>query len=202
VCKLCTRTFQTLTLIGGIFGIVIVPFILFSLGTLLAVFSAFIPSEEISVEELAGMTLTSIIVSIIVSIIGIVTVFTIKNLKALAGLLIVLGIISLIATNISGIVTWILFIVAGIIAAKDSKESVQVEGRSAEILRERFASGEISKEKFESMKLDLGHEPKKSMERPDLYQCKSCYFDSYIIREIKEHCDERHHNGFVIYKFD
>jgi len=191
-----------LTLIGGIFGIVIVPIILIGLGVFLAIGSVFTPGAAVSAEELGEMTAASIAISILVSIIAIVIVFTIKNHKVLAGILISLGIISLIATNISGVVTWILLIVAGIVVAKDSGQQNVKQGRDAEILRERYAKGEISKEEFESMKQDLGFGYQKIVEGNDFYRCEECNFEAATRTEMRRHSDDKRHKGYIAYKLD
>ena len=53
-----------------------------------------------------------------------------------------------------GLIAIILIIVGAVIQSGTSTR-MREEGRDMEILRERFESGEISKEEFESMRLDL-----------------------------------------------
>lgn len=119
------QNYQVLTLIGAIFGIAIVPIILLSFALVVGIFSAFVPSDDptAEVKALGQMTFISIVLSVIVSIIALVLVFVHKNVKVVGYSLFVLGFISLIATNISGVVTWVLFFVAGIIAVKFKAES-------------------------------------------------------------------------------
>jgi|SRR6185312_6062058 len=113
-------TYQKLALIGGIFGIVITPIIAFSAGILLAIGSAFSPSS-ISPEGSAQLTMIATFVSIIVSIIGIIVAYLIKKPRNVGIILIFLGIIEMIGTMVMyGVVTWVLFIVAGIIAVRKS----------------------------------------------------------------------------------
>lgn len=111
-------TYQKLALIGGIFGIVLTPIIAFSAGILLAIGSAFSPSS-INPEESAQLTMIATFVSIIVSIIGIIIAYLIKKPKNVGIILIFLGIAEMFGTMfVYGIITWVLFIVAGIIAVQ------------------------------------------------------------------------------------
>ncbi len=152
------KTYQTLTLIGGIFGIVIVPIILLSIATGLAFFSAFDPEPSLDSETLGEMTAYSLVVSIIVSIIALVIVFVIKKPKSVGYVLLGLAVIMLVATNISGILTWILFFVGGVLAIKYKVSDVESKkiNSSLDILKERYAKGEISQEEYDKMKSELG----------------------------------------------
>lgn len=116
-------TYKTLTLIGGIFGIVVTPIVAISMGMLLAIGSAFDPTGGLSGEDNANLAWMGIITSIAVSIIGIVCVYTINKPKAIGILLIFLGIVEMIGTAfISGLITYVLFIVAGIVALNESRK--------------------------------------------------------------------------------
>jgi len=152
------KTYQTLTLIGGIFGIVVVPIILISLAMGMAISSAFDPDSSLEPETLGELTVYSMIVSVIVSIIALVIVFVWKETKPLGYVLLGLAVIMLIATNISGTLTWVLFFVGGISAIK-FKQVSDVKPKkinpSIDILKERYAKGEITKEEFDEMKEDL-----------------------------------------------
>lgn len=152
------KTYQILTLIGGIFGIVVVPIILLVIMTGLAFFSGFDSDSSVDPESLGEMTAYSLMISIVVSIIAIVIVFVTKKIKTVGYVLLGLAAIMLVATNISGVVTWILFFVGGISAIK-YKEISTVEPKknnsNLDILKERYAKGEISKEEYEKMKIDL-----------------------------------------------
>ena len=153
------KTYQTLTLIGGIFGIVIVPIILFAIAGMTAFFSAFDETNSVNPEELGEMTAYSIIISVIVSVVAIIISFTWKKTKTVGYVLLGLSVIMLIATNISGIITWVLFLVGGISAIKLKEENVKQvkksDASSLDILKERYAKGEITKEEFDKMKEDL-----------------------------------------------
>ena len=153
------KTYQTLTLIGGIFGIVIVPIILFAIAGMTAFFSAFDETNSVNPEELGEMTAYSIIISVIVSVVAIIISFTWKKTKTVGYVLLGLSVIMLIATNISGIIKWVLFLVGGISAIKLKEENVKQvkksDASSLDILKERYAKGEITKEEFDKMKEDL-----------------------------------------------
>ena len=155
------KTYQTLTLIGGIFGIVIVPIILFAIAGMTAFFSAFDETNSVNPEELGEMTAYSIIISVIVSVVAIIISFTWKKTKTVGYVLLGLSVIMLIATNISGIITWVLFLVGGISAIKlneeitDGKHVKKLDVSSLDILKERYAKGEITKEEFDKIKEDL-----------------------------------------------
>lgn len=149
------RNYQTLALIGGIFGIVVVPIILFSFAALLSVASVFSDSSDVDPETLGEMTAYSLIVSIIVSVIAIVIVFTSKKTKVVGYVLFGLAFVSLIATNISGVVTWVLFFVAGIVAVRWKERPDDSIRSPLDYLKERYAKGEITKEEFEEQKKTL-----------------------------------------------
>ena len=110
--------YQKLTLVGGILGIVLTPIVAISLGLLLAIGSAF-SSSGLSAQLNANLVWVSISVSILVSIAGIICVFLIKTPKIAGIILLILGIIEMIGTLfVSGLLTWVLFIVSGILAIK------------------------------------------------------------------------------------
>ena len=112
------RNYQTLTLIGGIFGIVVVPIILFGFASLALLSSALTGSSELDSVPLGDSTAFSIVASIFISMIAITIVFVTTKTKVIGVTLLILALISLMVTNISGILTWILFFVAGIVAIK------------------------------------------------------------------------------------
>ena len=121
------KTYQTLTLIGGIFGIVIVPIILVAIAGMTAFFSAFDETNNLNPEELGEMTAYSLVISIIVSVVAIILVFAWKKTKTVGYVLLGLSMIMLIATNISGIITWVLFLVGGISAIKLKEETTNTK---------------------------------------------------------------------------
>jgi len=152
------KTYQTLTLIGGIFGIVVVPIIQISIMMGLAFFSAFDESSELEPESLVEVAAYSVVISVIVSVIAIVIVFVKKETKPVGYILIGLAVIMLIVTSISGVISWVLFFVGGITAIQ-FKQVSDVKPKkinlSIDILKERYAKGEITKEEFDEMKEDL-----------------------------------------------
>ena len=146
------KTYQTLTLIGGIYGIVVVPIILLSILMGLAFFSAFDPDSSLDSGTLGAMTAISLIVSIIISIIALVIVFVMKKPKSVGYILLGLAVIMLVATNISGIIAWVLFFIGGISAIKYKVSDVESKKIiNQDILKNRYAKGEITKEEFEAM---------------------------------------------------
>lgn len=136
------------------------PVILFSFAALLTIASVFSGTVDVDPETLGEMTAYSLIISIIVSVIAIIIVFTSKKIKAVGIVLFILAFVSLITTNISGVVTWVLFFVAGIVAVRWKEELLDEEttkktSTSIDILKERFAKGEINSKEFEEMKIKL-----------------------------------------------
>ena len=95
--------------------------------------------------------------TIIVSIIALIVVFTVKKPKAVGCFLLVIGVIMLIATNVSGIVSWVLFFVGGVSAIRYKEISVPPTKNISplDILKERYAKGEISQEEFYRSKSEL-----------------------------------------------
>ena len=123
----------------------------------LAFFSAFDPDSSLDSETLGEMTASSLVVSIIISIIALVIVFVMKKPKSVGYILLGLAVIMLVATNISGIIAWVLFFIGGISAIKYKVSDVESKkiNSSLDILKDRYAKGEITKEEFEKMKKDL-----------------------------------------------
>jgi len=84
---------------------------------------------------------------------------------------------------------------------KQSKE----DGRLLDILRERFAKGEITKEEFTTMKKEFEHDDDIEIarkEKGDFYECKSCNFQISTKSVIRKHCDDKSHEGYIFYKMD
>ena len=110
-------TYQKLVLVGGIFGIVVTPIVAFTVGILFAIGSAFSMDSSFDAQGNVDMVLVFAIVSILVSILGIVIAYVVKKPKHAGIILIFLGIVDMIGTSfVIGIITWLLFIVAGIVA--------------------------------------------------------------------------------------
>jgi len=124
----------------------------------LAISSALAPDTNLEPETLGELTAYSMVVSVIVSIIAIVIVFVRKETKPVGYILLGLSIVMLVATNFSGIIAWVLFFVGGISAIRYRQVSVEELKKpdiSIDILKERYAKGEITKEEFDKMKEDL-----------------------------------------------
>ncbi len=113
--SLIVKTYQTLTLIGGIFGIVVVPIILYGMlfGWILISWDA-----NLDIDLIENLTAYSTIISIVVSISAIVIVFVMKEVKTIGYVLLGFGAIMLFATNMPGIIPVILFFVGGMSAIK------------------------------------------------------------------------------------
>ena len=169
------KTYQTLILIGGLLGIILVPVLSFALYLGISIGAAFSGESE-TIGSLADLTLFSIIVSIVLSIISIVLAFAVRNLTAVGGVVLVIGIVMLVVTNLSGIPAWILLIVGGIVALKarnddpsldvdlktPSKKSENVGNQgSREILKDRYARGEITRDEYMTMRMDIEDEETK-----------------------------------------
>ena len=136
----------------------VVPIVLIILAMGLAISSALAPDTNLEPETLGELTAYSMVVSVIVSIIAIVIVFVRKETKPVGYILLGLSIVMLVATNFSGIIAWVLFFVGGISAIRYRQVSVEELKKldiSIDILKERYAKGEITKEEFDKMKEDL-----------------------------------------------
>lgn len=116
-------TYKKLVLIGGIFGIIITPIVSVSMSLLFAIGSAFSSGGGLDTDTNVGLMWMSIITSIVISTIGILVAYLGKNLKTVGIILIIFGIIEMIGTVfLSGLITWLLFIIAGILAIKQSQK--------------------------------------------------------------------------------
>jgi len=92
-------------------------------------------------------------VSAFLYIIAIIMPFVLKQVKIVGYLLLGLAVATLISAGGFGIIGFALLIAAGI-AALRWKEKPR-ENLALEVLKSRYASGEISKEEFDKMKEDL-----------------------------------------------
>ena len=139
------KTYQTVTLIGGIFGIVIVPIILIAISSETVIFSEFDQNSDVNPEEPDEMAGYSIIVSIIVSIVAMIIVLTMKKTKTIGYVLLGLYFIMLRITNISGIITRVFFLAGDISAIKlkdkivGGKHVKKADVSSLDSLKEKYA---------------------------------------------------------------
>ena len=142
------RIYQILSLISGILGITIA----FAFYFLMKIFYATLNSfgSGIYGEELINI-LTG--VSIILYTFAIIIPFVIKKTKFVGICLVVLSFATLISAGGFGILGFALLLSAGIIAIKWKEEPLR--DNPIEILKERFAKGEITVEEFEDKKKEL-----------------------------------------------
>lgn len=147
------KSYQTLSLIGGVLGLLIV----FAAFIVMGIASSM--SENFGGAPVKGkdQVMAQIGISILLYIIAIIIPFTIKKTKPLGYVLIGLGITSFISAGYFGIVGFALLVAGGIAAikyqGKDNKNSIV---DALEILKSRYAKGEITKDEYERMKQDLG----------------------------------------------
>jgi len=156
------KTYQKLTLIGVIYQIIILLFFITLITGLTYYCSVPEHVNYVCYTEFYEMSDHAIIISIIGSIIAIAIAFTMKNTKTIGYILLGLSFVMILFTYKLAIITWILFLVGGISAIKFKEEIVngkqiakKVDMSSLDILKERCAKGEITKEEFDKMKEDL-----------------------------------------------
>lgn len=142
------RNYQTLSVIGGVLGITIVFFVYMVLGAIESISNSFggdlVISDDLSFQ---------IGISILLYIVAIIVPFVIKNTKVLGYLLIILSFTTFVSAGYFGILGFALFIAAGIAAIR-YKQNPSTSS-AFDLLKERYAKGEIDKEEFENKKRDL-----------------------------------------------
>lgn len=146
------RNYQILAVVGGILGLLIVFIVFVVLGSL-AVF----------LEGMGGQTpgkdqiFTQIGVSIILYIIAIIIPFVIKKAKIVGYALLGLAVSTLISAGYFGVIGFAILVAGGISAIRWKPK--QITSKSAiDLLNERFAKGEITKEEYEERKSILEKE--------------------------------------------
>lgn len=142
------RNYQILSVIGGVLSIIIVFSVYITLGVLESFSNAFGGDSTFAEDLVAQITL-----SIFLYIGVIIIPFVVKNTKLLGYMLIILAISTVILVSAYGILGFALLIAGGIAAIR--YKSKTVPSSSLDILKERYAKGEISLEEFEKMKSDL-----------------------------------------------
>jgi putative membrane protein len=135
-------------LIGGILGIIIVFSVYMTLGALESFTNAF-GGDSTWTQDLGAQ----IGVGIILYMIAIILPFVIKDTKPVGIILVVLAFSTFIAAGYFGILGFVLLLTAGILAIKFKPKNIS--SSSLEILKQRYAQGEITKEEFDEMKKDL-----------------------------------------------
>ena len=144
------RSYQVLAVVGGIIGLIIVLSVYAIFGTL----STFV--ENLSGNDVEGkeVVVTHVIISSILYISVMSLPFVLKeNPKIVGYLLFGFAFVTLVSASFFGIISSALFVAGGIAAVGWGKKSK--ENSSVEILKERYAKGEITKEEFDKMKEDL-----------------------------------------------
>lgn len=154
------KSYQTLAVIGGILGLIII----FSAYALLGVATILSTSFGGETPEGVEQANTQIAISIILYIIAIIIPFVIKQTKPLGWILIGLSIATLISAGFFGVIGFALLIAGGISAIRQKEKPIdnarneqEKKENALDILKTRYARGEITKEEFERMREDLGH---------------------------------------------
>jgi uncharacterized membrane protein len=149
------RSYQILSVIGGVLGMIIVFSAYTIMGSLFAISNAFGGNAEISDDIYAQIT-----ISIIIYIIAIIIPLTVDKVKPVGTILIVISFVTLISAGLFGVIGFALLLPAGIIAIRWKEKQPQIFNEpspesSLDILKSRYAKGEITKDEFEIMKKDL-----------------------------------------------
>ena len=143
------RSYQTLSVVAGVLGLLIV-FIVYAIMGTLAIFVESFGGGELAAKE---QVFFQVGVSAFLYIIAIIIPFVIKQPKIVGYTLLVLAISTLISAGAFGIIGFALLLPAGIIAIR-WKERIK-SNSAIDLLKERYAKGEITKEEFEEKKKEL-----------------------------------------------
>lgn len=98
--------------------------------------------------------------SMILFIIAIIIPFALKRRKVLGGILLGMGIITLFTSLLLGVIGSVLLIAAGIAALRyvqktTTNGATEKKDSAIDILRNRYAKGEITKDEFDSKRKDI-----------------------------------------------
>ena len=145
------RSYQTLSVVAGILGLIIIFIAYAIMGTLVIFLESFTGEEPEGIEQIS----TQVGVSVFLYIVVIIIPFVIKQPKIVGYILFGLAVATLISAGFFGIIGFAILIAGGIAAVRWKEKSVISEKSSLDVLKERYAKGEISKEEFESKKKDL-----------------------------------------------
>lgn len=147
-----------LSVIGGILGILIASITFLFLASLSAFLKGFSGNAPPDAESIFGQMLLAIILYVV----AIVLPFVMKNTRMLGWLLIGISVVTLISISFFGIVGFALLLPAGIIAIRWKNRSTETEHNEKsqnenafDILKTRYAKGEITKEQFDEMKKEF-----------------------------------------------
>lgn len=119
------QSYQILTIIGAVLGIIIAPLLIFLLSTGNLILSGInMEDDSFNPETWGDMLIISVAASVVVSIAAIVSTFMIKTPRIFG--IVMLGFAAVIGVTAQGggAITWILFGIAGIIAIR-RKESLE-----------------------------------------------------------------------------
>lgn len=152
------KSYQILSVIGGVLGMIII-FLVYAVFSFANIMTKSFGGSGLNAEQVT----TQIVVSIILYIIAIIIPFTVKKTKPVGIILLVLSFATLISAGYFGVIGMALLIAGGIAALKQKERASYEKGSkeenkgndALEILKGRYAKGEISKEEFERMKHDL-----------------------------------------------
>lgn len=116
-------------------------------------FSPFMGSS--GVPKNVNTIIAASVTTIILYIIAIALVFGITGDSRLGWLLIIIAVISLFLVSLYGVIGFALILAGGIAALKWKPRLNEKRLTPLDILKERYAKGELSKEEFESKRKDL-----------------------------------------------
>jgi len=143
------RSYQTLAVVAGILGLIIV-FMLYAVAGSLAIFLESFSGEELEDKD---QIFTQIWVSVVLYVIVIIIPFVIKSSKISGYALLGLAVATIISAGGFGIIGFAVLIAAGIAALRWKPKTI--EKTSQDLLKDRYAKGEITKEEFDKIKKDL-----------------------------------------------
>lgn len=144
------RSYQILSVIAGVLGLLIVFSVYAIMGTL-AIFVENFGGGELTAKD---QVFFQVGVSVFLYVIVIIIPFVIKQPKIVGYMLLILAVSTLISAGAFGIIGFALLIPAGIVGIRWKEKKISVS-TSNDILKERYAKGEITKEEFDKMKEDL-----------------------------------------------
>ena len=141
------RSYQVLGVVGGVIGLVLVLAVYAVLGSLMAFMDA-LGSQPEDTEIFFNIG-----VSAVLYIAAIILPFVIKSHKVSGCGLIVLAVATLISAGMFGIVGFAILIAGGIAGLRWHDKPNR--STALDVLKERYARGEITKEEYEKMRSEL-----------------------------------------------
>lgn len=140
------RSYQTLALIGSIMGIVVVMAVYATLGLLGSLMDVFGGDTDLDRDQLD----TQIAVSVALYMVAIVFPFVVKSAKICGYTLIGIGVVTLVSAGMFGILSFVILLAGGIAALRWKEK--RPKNTALDVLNERYAKGEITKEEYDQMK--------------------------------------------------